>query len=211
MGQKWASTKSWSSIWLVFWRFLQNFARRQKGNLLHLLTRTVPVKHFATHSIVQRRLQHLQLEPWTPTGKRRCFRETNCRKKVHHYLARSVWLRWPRASNESLPRDPLRRLCSPLQQGHLLPQRWCQVHLPSWHKTGFAWSSHGRRTGIGLTRCSFTCHIASSASERAEVLYIVVSTYQQHLRQKERHCQEAHPHSSCHHDFSRSWLGCRWF
>ena len=26
-------------------------------------------------------------------------------------------------------------------------------------------------------------------------------TYQQHLRQKERHCQEAHSHSSCHHDF----------
>ena len=24
-------------------------------------------------------------------------------------------------------------------------------------------------------------------------------------------CQEAHPLSSCHHDFSRSWLGCRWF
>ena len=37
---------------------------------------------------------------------------------------------------------------------------------------------------MGLTRCSFTCHISASASERAEVLYSVVSTYQQHLHQK---------------------------
>ena len=37
----------------------------------------------------------------------------------------------PRASHESLPRYPLRRLRDSLQQGHLLPQRRCQVHLPS--------------------------------------------------------------------------------
>ena len=35
---------------------------------------------------------------------------------------------------------------------------------------------------MGPTRCSFTCHISSSASERAEVLYRVVSTYQQNYR-----------------------------
>ena len=29
--------------WLIFRRLQQNFARRQKGNLIHLLTRTVPV------------------------------------------------------------------------------------------------------------------------------------------------------------------------
>ena len=34
--------------------------------------------------------------------------------------------------------------------------------------------------------------------------YGVVYTDQQHLRQEERHRQEAHSHSSCHHDFSRS-------
>ena len=38
-------------------------------------------------------------------------------------------------------------------------------------------SSHGRRTGMGLTRYSFTCHISSSVSERAKVLCCVVSTY----------------------------------
>ena len=50
-----------------------------------------------------------------------------------------------------------------------------------------------------LSRASFR----RPPDERAEVLYSVAPTYQQHLRQKERHCQEAHPHSSCHHDFSR--------
>ena len=37
---------------------------------------------------------------------------------------------------------------------------------------------------MGSTRCSFPCHISASASERAKVVYRVVSTYQQHLRQK---------------------------
>ena len=88
-----------------------------------------------------------------------------------HYLARGVWLRWPRASHESLPRDPLRRLCSPLEKGHLLHQRQCQVHLPSWHKTRVTRSSHGRRTGMVLARCSFTCLTSSITSERTEMLY----------------------------------------
>ena len=35
-----------------------------------------------------------------------------------------------------------------------------------------------------LTRCSFTCHISSSANQRPSFLYSVVPTYQQHLRQK---------------------------
>ena len=155
-------------------------------------------KHFATCSIV------------TPTGKEDAFEKEIAGKVAYHYLARGVWLRWPRASHESLPRDPLRRLCSSLQQGHLLPQRRCQVHLPSWHKTWVTRSSHGRRTGMGLARCSFTCHISASASKWAEMLYSALSSYKQHLRQKERHCQEAHSYSSCHHDFSRDWLGCRW-
>ena len=56
---------------------------------------------------------------------------------------------------------------------------------------------------MGHARCSFTCLILSITSERAEVLYSALSTYQQHLRQEERHRQEAHSHSSCHYDFSR--------
>ena len=45
---------------------------------------------------------------------------------------------------------------------------------------------------MGLARCSSTCLISSFTSERAEILHSALSSYQQHLRQKERHCQEAH-------------------
>ena len=49
-----------------------------------------------------------------------------------------------------------------------------------------------------LSRASFpSCRIQWSG-----VLYRVVPAYQQHLRQEERHRQEAHPNSSCHDDFS---------
>ena len=51
-----------------------------------------------------------------------------------------------------------------------------------------------------LSRASFRRSPVSGQKS----LYSVVSTYQQHLRQEERHRQEAHSHSSCHHDFSRS-------
>ena len=36
--------------------------------------------------------QHLQLEPWAPTWKRRCLRKTNCRNVACHYLAGGVRL-----------------------------------------------------------------------------------------------------------------------
>ena len=35
-----------------------------------------------------------------------------------------------------------------------------------------------------------------------KTFYGYVSTYKQHQRQKERHCQEAHPHHPCYHDWS---------
>ena len=43
---------------------------------------------------------------------------------------------------------------------------------------------------MGHARCSFTCLILWTTSQRPEVLYCVVSTYQQHLRQEERHRQK---------------------
>ena len=48
---------------------------------------------------------------------------------------------------------------------------------------------------MGHARCSFTCLISSITSERPEVFYSVDSTYQQRLRQEERHRQEADPFS----------------
>ena len=44
---------------------------------------------------------------------------------------------------------------------------------------------------MGLARCSFTCLISSFTSERTEMLYSALCSYQQHLRQKERHCQRS--------------------
>ena len=41
-GSKSASTKSWSNIWLISIRLQQIFAKHQKGNLLHILSQTVP-------------------------------------------------------------------------------------------------------------------------------------------------------------------------
>ena len=53
---------------------------------------------------------------------------------------------------------------------------------------------------MGHARCSFTCLISSITSGRAEVLDSALSTKQQHLRQEERHRQEAHSCSSCQVD-----------
>ena len=47
-------------------------------------------KRFATRSIVQRRLSIYNWNSWTPSGKRRCLRTTNCRKVAYHYFARGV-------------------------------------------------------------------------------------------------------------------------
>ena len=49
-----------------------------------------------------------------------------------------------------------------------------------------------------LSRASF----CRPATQRPGDFYGVVSTHKQHLRQKERHCQEAHPHHPCYHDWS---------
>ena len=49
---------------------------------------------------------------------------------------------------------------------------------------------------MGAARSSFTRLISSCRSQWSEVLYRVVPAYQQHLRQEERHRQEAHPNSS---------------
>ena len=51
---------------------------------------------------------------------------------------------------------------------------------------------------MGSARSSLTCLISSSRSQWSEVLYCVVSAYQQRLRQEERHRPEAHPNSSRH-------------
>ena len=59
--------------------------------------------------------QCLQLEPWTPTGKRRCLRETNCRKVAPQYPTRSFWLCRTRNPSWTTSRDLLFALRNSLQ------------------------------------------------------------------------------------------------
>ena len=68
-----------------------DFREASEGGLLHLLKKDRVTKHFATRSLVQKRTQHLQLEP-CPTRKRRCLRKTDCRQVACHYLAGGVRL-----------------------------------------------------------------------------------------------------------------------
>ena len=56
----------------------------------------------------------------------------------------------------------------------------------------------------GHASCSFTCLISLTTTQRPGNLHSVVSTYQQHLRQEERHRQEGQPHHPCNNDFSTS-------
>ena len=58
-----------------------------------------------------------KLEPWAPTRKRRRLRKTDCRQVTCHYLAGGIRVCGSRLSHDSL------------QQGHLLSQHRCQVHL----------------------------------------------------------------------------------
>ena len=121
--------------------------------------------------------EYLQLEPTAPTRKRRCFRKADCRQVARQYLAGGTWVCRSWHSYWSV-RDSL-------QQGHLLPQHRRQVHLPSWHQARLAWSSNGRRPGMGHAKCSFTCLISSSTTHRPGNFHGVVSTYY-HIYAKKR-------------------------
>ena len=166
-------------------------------------------KRFATRSIVQKRLS---IYNWTPSVNRRCLPATNCRNVAHHYLAGGVGISWPRASHESLPRDPLRRLPDSLQLGHLLPQRWCQVYLPSWHKTRFAWSSRGKKIGRWVLHGFLLCATFRRPLVSGQKYFTVLSP----------HISNIYAIKKCISKkliltfrvimsyFQGSWLGCRW-
>ena len=159
-------------------------------------------KLFSNRSPVQKRRSIYNWNPGPRRGKEDAFEKQIAGQVACHCLAGGIWVCRSWHSFRSVPRDHA-GLRDSLQWGHLLSQHRCQVHLPSWHKTRLARSSHGRRTRMGSARCSFTCLISSCRSQRSKVLCCVVATYQQHLRQEERHHQEAHSHSSCHKDFSK--------
>ena len=94
-------------------------------------------KYFSSQSPVQRRLSIYKWNPGPRRGREDAF-EKNCGEVAYHYLAGSFRMCRTRnfsrkisRSYRSVPRDPLCGLRDSLQQGHLLSQHRCQVHLPS--------------------------------------------------------------------------------
>ena len=82
-------------------------------------------KRSATRSMVQRGLSIYNWNPGPPRGKEDAF-EQQIAGSWHN-----ITLQEARASNESVPRDPFRRLRDSFQQGHFLHQLRCQVDPPS--------------------------------------------------------------------------------
>ena len=83
--------------------------------------------------------QHLQLEPWAPTWKRRWYRKANW---AYHYPTGSFSESRTRNSSWTVSLDPLCGVCDSLQQRHLLPWHQRQIFLPSRHQTRLARSNH---------------------------------------------------------------------
>ena len=154
----------------------------------------------------------LQLEPWAPTWKGGRFWETDCGEMAYCCPTRKA--------SDYVEHDILQERfhlthyegCAILfQQGHLPPRHQGQIDLPSWHNSRFcvlkSWKEDRDGSYDVLSRAIFRRPPVGGRKYFA-VLYSFF--YQQHLCLTERHCQEGHAHSSCHHVFSRSWLGCRW-
>ena len=176
-GSRWALTKSWYSIFVDIHRATADFRGASEMRPATSSYTNSVNKHFATLSIVKRRLSIYNWNPGLRRGKR-CLRETDCRKVAYHDLARGVRICWSRAFSRITSTWPITQVVqSSSTWGHLPPLCQCQIHLPSWHKTGFARSSHGRRTGMGLINCSFTCLISAITSDRPEVLCSALSLH----------------------------------
>ena len=148
-------------------------------------------KHYATRSIVQKRLSVYNWNPGPRRGKEDAL-EKQIAGKWHIITLQE--------KTACVDRDIL------ISRFHVTHYAVCAIlfnkdtFYPN--KTRLARSSHGRGTGMGHARCSFTRLISSNRSQWSKVLYCIVPTYRQHLRQEERLRQEAHPHHSCYHDFS---------
>ena len=173
------------------------------GGLLPLLHRqTVPTNIFSTRSLVQQRLSIYNWKPGPRRGKEDAFEKQIAgrwhvitlqeaseyvdhdiltgRFHVTHYAGCAILFNkdtfYPNIDVKSIYlHDTRRDLPDQVREGD---QGWVMQGV--------------------LSRASFS----STTSQRPGNLYSVVSTYQPHPRQEERHRQEAHPHHPWYHDFS---------
>ena len=204
-GLRWALTRSWYSKWLIFRELPQIFAKHQKGGLLHLLRQPVPTNILLLDHLCRRDSASTtgtlgsDAEKKMPSRNRLQSGGTSlhCRRRLTMSIVTflQVGSTWP--IMQAVRFSSIRTPSIPTSMSNLSTFMTPRRDLPDQVMEG--------ETGMGYARCSFTCLISSTTSQRSGSLYGVVSAYQQHLR------QEAHSHSSCHHGFSKHWFGCRWF
>ena len=182
VGQNGPSRYLGTSYGSMFKKLPQTFAKHQTGGLLHLLRPTVsaimyPILHlYRSGSVSTTRTQGPVAEKKMPSkkqiaGTRHVITLQEAAEYVDHDLLTSRFHVTHYAGSAILfNKDTF----------------YSNIDVKSiyLHDTR---SSHGWRTGVGHARCSFTCLISSTTNQRPGNLYCVVSTYQQHLRQEERH------------------------
>ena len=203
LGSKWTLTMSWYTIRLMFKKATADF-REASGRRPAASSQTNRVsKKLSNRSLVQKQLSIYNWNPGPRRGKEDAYEKQIAgrwhvitlqeaaeyvdhdlltgRFHVTHYAGCAILLNkdtfYPNIDVKSIYLHDTRRD---------LPD---QV-------------SHGRRSGVGHARCSFTCLISPTTNQRPGNQNSVVSTYQHYLRQEERHRQESHPHHPCYHDFS---------
>ena len=159
-------------------------------------------KYSSSQSLVQKRLSIYNWNPGPRRGKKDAI-ETNCGVMAYCYPARSICF---------VEHDILQ------ERFHVTHFAGCAILF---NKDTFypdisvkSVYLHDTRRGVQdqvvEREQGWVCKVLSRASFRRAAVsgqkffYCVVHAYQQHLRQKEKHRQEAHPDSSFHYDFSRS-------
>ena len=128
-------------------------------------------KFFTSQSPLQRKLSVYNWHPGPRRGAEDAVEKQNAGK--WHFTLQEKLL------TMSNTKYSLGRLCSSLQQGYLLPQRRCQVHLPPRHQADIARSFCRKRTWIWFTRKYITRLLSACCIQWSNRLHRLLFTHQQ--------------------------------
>ena len=212
-GVRWALTRSWPNTWLTFtklwqipWRFLKEIS-------LPLLSHKASTSTFLLNQLC-RRGSASTTGTLGPDVERKTLLRNKLRGngillpcKKHLIMSNTLFFKndftWPtlRAARFSSTRTPSTLTSDISVKSIYLHDRRRGV------QDQVVEGEQGRVLQGVLSRASFR-RAAVSGQKFFTVLSLHISNI---WRQEERHRQEAHPASSCHYDFSRSWPGSRWF
>ena len=173
---------------------------------MHLSHMNSSTKHFATRSVVQRRPCIYNWNPWIPTGKEDAFEQQIAgRWHIITLQEASDYVDHELLTNRFHVTHYAGCAVSSNKDTHLLPQRRCQVRI-YFHDTRRdlpAQVMEGEQgwvfPGVLSRAIMFVDH--HSAARRLTVLSL---HYCNVYAEKNGYCQETHPHSLYHHNFSRS-------